>query len=61
MSFEYLKAREIPEALMMLEKYGDQSRVLAGGTELLVNIRHHAMDPKILIDIKTISSISYIQ
>ena len=61
MSFEYLQAREIPEALMMLEKYGDQARLLAGGTELLVNIRHHAIYPKILIDIKSISSISYIQ
>ncbi len=61
MNFEYIQARDIPEAIMMLKKYGDESRILAGGTELLVNIRHHAISPKILIDIKSITSLSYIK
>ena len=61
MNFEHIQARDIPEAVMMLKKYGEESKILAGGTELLVNLRHHAMSPKILIDIKSIISLSYIK
>ena len=57
---DVFRAGEIPEALMMLEKYGDEARLLAGGTEILPNIRHHAIDPKILIDIKPIDSLYYV-
>lgn len=61
MNFEHIQARDIPEAVRMLEKYGAESKILAGGTELLVNLRHHALSPKILIDIKSIHSLSYIK
>ena len=61
MNFEVIQARDIPEAVMMLKKYEEESRILAGGTELLGNIRHHAMSPKILVDIKSIPSLSYIK
>ncbi|OGP87852.1 MAG: hypothetical protein A2157_10610 [Deltaproteobacteria bacterium RBG_16_47_11] len=61
MSFEYIQAKDIPEAVMMLGKYGDESRILAGGTELIPNMRHHAISPKILISIKPITSLCYIR
>ena len=60
MSFEYVQARDVSEAILMLGRYGDESRLLAGGTELLPNMRHHAISPKVLINIKPIASLSYI-
>ena len=61
MNFEYVRAKDIPDAIALLNKYGDESRVFAGGTELLVNIKQHAINPKVLIDIKAISDLAYIK
>lgn len=61
MNFDYVRAKDIQDAISLLNKYGDESRIFAGGTELLVNIKQHAMSPKVLIDIKTISDLAYIK
>jgi CO/xanthine dehydrogenase FAD-binding subunit len=60
MNFDYVRAKDIQDAISLLNKYGDESRIFAGGTELLVNIKQHAISPKVLIDIKSISNLSYI-
>ena len=61
MNFDYVRAKDIQEAISLLNKYGDDSRIFAGGTELLVNIRQHAISPKVLIDIKAISDLAHIK
>ena len=61
MNFDYVRAKDIQDAISLLNKYGDESRIFAGGTELLVNIKQHAISPKVLIDIKSISNLSYIK
>ena len=61
LNFDYVRAKDIQEAISLLNEYGDDARIFAGGTELLVNIRQHAISPKFLIDIKTISDLSYIR
>ena len=61
MNFEYLRARDLSEAIMMLNRFGEDSKILAGGTELFVNMKQHAIAPKYLIDIKSITKLSYIK
>ena len=56
--FEYLKPRSLGEALDLKARYRNDAMVLAGGTDLLVDIRMGAKKPKYVIDIKGIEELS---
>lgn len=45
------------EALAALGAEAEGARVMVGGTDLLVALRHHALEPSLLIDIKTVSDL----
>ena len=50
--FEYISARSIEETCTVLEQYGSDARILAGGTDLLIEYRRsHAKMPKVIVDI----------
>lgn len=49
-SFDYFRARTIAEATAALKQEG--AVVLAGGTDLLVNIRGNKLHPRLVVDIK---------
>lgn len=51
---DYFKPASLGEAVALLEQYGDEARVLAGGTDIIVNLRDKALQCKYLIDIKAI-------
>ena len=38
-SFEYFAPRSLEEAIGLLDKYGKQAKVLAGGTDLIVQMK----------------------
>lgn len=59
--FEYFSARSIEDACSLLSEHGKGSRVLAGGTDLLVKMKHKKARPSVLIDIKKIPDMGYIQ
>jgi xanthine dehydrogenase YagS FAD-binding subunit len=61
LNFDYVWAKDIQDAISLLNKYGDEARIFAGGTELLVNIKQHAISPAVLIDINSISGLAYIK
>lgn len=50
----YHKPRTVEEAVSILERYQGEARVLAGGTDLLVDLRARARTPSHLVDIKGI-------
>jgi len=52
-AFDYVRARSVDEACRLLAESDDAS-VLAGGTDLLVEIRNGLRSPKLLIDVKSI-------
>ena len=56
--FEYLRPKSLGEALELKAKYGGDAMILAGGTDLLVDIRMRAKKPKYVIDIKGIKELS---
>jgi len=57
MQFEYFRPRSIDEAVSLLKKYGDKAKVLAGGTDLLVNMKLRRLGPDCLVDITGITEL----
>jgi len=51
--FDYVKPQLLTDALNYLEQNGD-TKILAGGTDLMVILRHNAAMPKHILDIKDI-------
>lgn len=58
--FEYFGPKTVQEALRLLSRYKEESKVIAGGQSLLILMRQGLVTPKYLIDIKGISSLDYI-
>lgn len=50
-NFEYLNPKDPAELGGMLAQYGSEARILAGGTDLLVQMKDGALAPKYVIDI----------
>jgi carbon-monoxide dehydrogenase medium subunit len=58
--FEHFAPKTLEEALALLSKYGEECKVIAGGQSLLILMRQGLVAPEYLVDIKGISSLSYI-
>lgn len=52
--FEVLEPSTIKEAISLLEKYGSEAMVLAGGTDLIPHLNQRVLNCKYLINIKQI-------
>lgn len=53
-AFEYVAPETVDEAVALLVEKGDQARVLAGGTDLIVQVREGRRQPDRIIDVKKI-------
>ncbi len=60
MRFNYLEPATIEEAIALLSKHDGKARVIAGGTDLLVQVRSKAIKPEHVIDIGYIPGLDYI-
>jgi len=57
-TFEYITAHSVEEAYSALAEYGQEARVLAGGTDVLIELRkHNAKTPRVIIDISFINEL----
>jgi len=59
--FAYARPASIAEALALLEKHGDDARVLAGGQSLVPMLNFRLAAPKVLVDINRIAALSGIK
>ena len=59
--FEYFAPKTLKEALTLLDKYGDDCKIIGGGQSLLILMRQGLVAPKYLISIKGLSELSYIK
>ncbi|MDY7034965.1 MAG: xanthine dehydrogenase family protein subunit M [Thermodesulfobacteriota bacterium] len=59
--FDYFSCRTLAEACSLLAAHKDEARVLAGGTDLLIKMKHKKMTPQYLIDIKRVPDLNYIR
>lgn len=61
-SFNYYSPKTIQQAFALLNEYGRDAKVLAGGTDLLVRIKIGRATPRAVIDVKGVSELqSYIE
>ena len=59
--FEYVSCKTLEEACSLLLKHKGESAVLAGGTDLLVKMKHRKLLPDYLVNIKRIPDLSDIR
>lgn len=59
--FEYLEPETIQEAAQLLDQYGSEARILAGGTDLLVQLKTETVSASHLINIRKITGLNYIK
>lgn len=60
-SFDYVTAQSVPEAIALLEQYGDDAKILAGGHSLIPLLRYRLAAPAVLIDINRIGALEYLR
>jgi carbon-monoxide dehydrogenase medium subunit len=57
----YLRPTRLEEALDLLDRFGDQARIIAGGTDVLVELSRDIKPTETLIDITALSELRYLR
>ena len=60
-NFDYAAATTIDEAVSLLAARGDRARVLAGGTDIIVQLREGLRDADLVLDIKKIDELNELE
>ncbi len=60
MRFDYFEPVTLEEALTLLNKNSGKARIIAGGTDLMLQIRNRTVRPELVIDITGIPGLDYI-
>ena len=58
--FEYLNPNQVSEAISLLQKHGEEAKILAGGHSLIPAMKLRFAMPEYLIDISGIDGLEYI-
>ncbi|MDP2937294.1 MAG: xanthine dehydrogenase family protein subunit M [Dehalococcoidia bacterium] len=58
--FEYLEAGSVEEAVSLLDRYGGEALAIAGGTDMVVQMRYRELAPKYVVNLKAIKDLDYI-
>jgi 4-hydroxybenzoyl-CoA reductase subunit beta len=56
--FEYLAPKTVEDALEKLQKHADDAALMAGGTDVLVNIKHRLCTPSYVIGIRELPELN---
>jgi CO/xanthine dehydrogenase FAD-binding subunit len=59
--FGYFSPMKLEEAVTLLKRYGNRAVILAGGSDLLVDLKYRSAAPEYIINIKNISKMTKIQ
>jgi NADPH-dependent glutamate synthase beta subunit-like oxidoreductase len=61
--FKHINALSAKEAASILKEYGEKAKVIAGGTDLLGQMKDNILPeyPEVIVNIKTISDLDYIR
>jgi len=59
--FEYFAPDSLSNIVALLEEYGEEAALLAGGTDLLSNIKRLSRSPNIIVDLNKVPALSFIE
>lgn len=59
--FDYVRAASLEEATDVLARFGAQARVMAGGQSLMAMLNIRLVEPEVVVDISSISTLSGIR
>jgi aerobic carbon-monoxide dehydrogenase medium subunit len=60
-NFAYFDPKTLGQAVRLLQKHQGTAKVLAGGTDLFLRMRHRALMPDVVIDVKRIAALSVLR
>jgi CO/xanthine dehydrogenase FAD-binding subunit len=60
-NFEYYSPLALNEALKLLDRYGEQARLLAGGTDLIVQMKSGKVRPAAVVDVKNLEELKHLE
>ena len=60
MESQYFAPTSIEQAISLLSEYGEKTRIIAGGTDLLAQMKKKIVLPDVLINVKGIRDLEYI-
>ena len=60
-TFEYLKPASLDEALAMLDQYGDKAKLIAGGTDVMVQWKKKIIAPEYMISLRNVPELRFIE
>lgn len=60
-TFNYHRAEKIEDALVLLDRFEDQAKIIAGGQSLIPTMNMRLATPEALIDINKITDLNYIK
>ena len=56
--FAYFRARTVEEVFELLDKHGDDARILAGGQSLMATLNMRLSEPEVLVDINHVEGLA---
>jgi len=59
-SYEYLKPTSLKEALELLGRYGEKAKLVAGGTDLMVQWKKKIISPEYVISLRNVPELSFV-
>lgn len=60
MRFDYLEPSSVQEAISLLSRHDGKARIIAGGTDLLVQIRSKKIQAEYVVDVGNLAGLDYI-
>ena len=58
--FRYVRVESLDQALVLLDKHGEDVRILAGGQSLIPTMNFRLAQPAVLLDLKSSPSVTNI-
>jgi len=58
--FEYVKPAGLQEVLDILHGHGKKAAILAGGSDLIVNMQYMVVQPERVVSIKALPALDYV-
>ena len=55
------KGKNVDEVIELLDRYGKDAKIIAGGTDIVIDLRNERIAPKVLIDISSLEELKAIK